>query len=169
MDIQIADFVLFNKTCPVEYIFNVSSIDDCDKSEQIIEKYQIDKYCFNPVYVGDNMLFFRDYVFQNREDILSIKMSIKDFFANQSVNIYDFGKIHIMPNGDSYANVNHLLLGNIYSNSIYEIVQKELDEGQSWFRIRKEAPCCNCLYQWLCPSPSDYEIKLGRPNLCFVK
>lgn len=74
-----------------------------------------------------------------------------------------------MPNGDAYANVNHPILGNIYRDSIYEIVQKELDEGKSWFRIRNEAPCHNCLYQWLCPSPSDCEIQIGRSNLCFIK
>ena len=43
------------------------------------------------------------------------------------MNIYDFGKITIMPNGDAYANVNQPMLGNIFSHSIYEIIQKEMD------------------------------------------
>ena len=85
------------------------------------------------------------------------------------MNIYDFGKINIMPNGDVYANVNHPVLGNIYSHSIHEIILKEVEEGQSWLRVRNQAPCNDCVYQWLCPPPSDYEILIGRPNLCHVK
>ena len=85
------------------------------------------------------------------------------------MNIYDFGKINIMPNGDVYANLNHPILGNIYTDSLYEIVHKEVEEGKSWLRIRNEAPCNDCVYQWLCPPPSNYEIAIGRSNLCHVK
>lgn len=152
-----------------EYIFNVTSIEECNKAEEIISQYGIQNCCINPIYTGENILFFEKYVYLSKEDILSTKISVKDIFSNQSINVYDFGKIHIMPNGDAYANVNHPILGNIYIDSIYEIVQKELDEGKSWFRIRNEAPCHNCLYQWLCPSPSDCEIQIGRSNLCFIK
>ena len=96
-------------------------------------------------------------------------MTIKDFFTRQAMNIYDVGKINIMPNGDVYANVNHPVLGNIYTDSIYDIVHKEVEEGLSWFRIRNHAPCNDCVYQWLCPPPSNHEIAIGRPNLCHVK
>lgn len=74
-----------------------------------------------------------------------------------------------MPNGDVYANLNHPTLGNINMHSIHEIVDKEIKEGLSWFRIRNQAPCNECIYQWLCPSPSNYEISIGKPNLCHVK
>jgi hypothetical protein len=60
------------------------------------------------------------------------------------------------------------ILGNIYTDNIYEIVSKEIEEGKSWFRIRSHAPCNDCVYQWLCPPPSNYEIAIGRPNLCFI-
>jgi pseudo-rSAM protein len=96
-------------------------------------------------------------------------MSIKDFFVNQSMNIYNFGKINIMPDGDVYANVNHQVLGNISTHSIHEIIYKEVEEGKSWFHIRNQTPCNNCLYQWLCPSPSEYEMAIGRLNLCHIK
>jgi pseudo-rSAM protein len=121
-----------------------------------------------PIYTGDNIDFFEENVFLSKEDILSGSNSIKDFFAHQAINIYDFGKINIMSNGDVYANLNHPPLGNIYTNSIYEIIQKEIDEGKSWLRIRNQTPCNNCVYQWLCPSPSDYEIAIGRQNLCHI-
>jgi pseudo-rSAM protein len=74
-----------------------------------------------------------------------------------------------MPNGDTYANINYPSLGNIATHSIHEMLYKEMNEGKSWFRIRDQAPCNNCVYQWLCPSPSNYEMAIGRPNLCHVK
>ena len=161
--------ILQNQTLPFEYSFGVSSLEDCRQVEQLVEQFGIEKYRLNPVYTGDNIRFFEDNVFLTKEDILSATISIKDFFTRQSLNIYDFGKIHIMPTGDMYANINRPILGNISTDSIYEIVHKELQEGKSWLRVRNQAPCNNCVYQWLCPSPSDYEIAIGRPNLCHLK
>jgi pseudo-rSAM protein len=160
--------ILLNQTLPVEYVFDVSSEEDNQQVEQFVEQFQIEKYRLNPIYTGDNIRFFEKNVFLTKEDILSASMSIKDFFSRQSMNLYDFGKINIMPNGDAYANLNHPALGNIYTDNIYEIVHREVETGKSWFRIRNLAPCNVCVYQWLCPPPSNYEIAIGRPNLCHV-
>jgi pseudo-rSAM protein len=160
---------LLNQTLSVKYVFDVLSSGDCQQVEQLIDRFQIEKYQLNPVYTGDNIHFFEENVFLYKEDILSTSISIKDIFTNQSINIYDFGKINIMPNGDAYANVKHPPLGNIYIHSIHEIVSKEIDEGKSWLRIRNQMPCRNCVYQWLCPPPSNYEIAIDRSNLCHVK
>jgi pseudo-rSAM protein len=161
--------ILFGQTLPVEFVFDVSSEDNVQQSEQLVEQYQIEKYKLKPNYTGNNIRFFEKEVFLSKEDILSTTMTIKDFFARQAMNIYDFGKINIMPNGDAYSNLNHPLLGNIYANNIHEILHKEVEDGKSWFRIRNEAPCTDCVYQWICPPPSNYEIAIGRPNLCHVK
>jgi pseudo-rSAM protein len=161
--------MLLNQTLPFEYVFDVSSLDDCQQAMQLIEQFRIEKYQLKPVYTGDNISFFEESLFLTKEDILSSSISIKDIFANQSVNIYDFGKINIVPSGDVFANVNHPALGNICTHNIHEIVQNEVENGKSWFRVRNQAPCSTCTYQWLCPSPSDYEIVIGRPNLCHIK
>jgi len=161
--------ILLNQTLPFEYIFDVSSIEDCQQAEQLVEQFKIEKYQLNPVYTGNNIGFFEENVFLTKKDILSSSLSIKDIFSHQAMNIYDFGNIHIMPNGDAYANVSHPLLGNIYTDNMLEIVSKEVKEGKSWLRIRNQAPCNDCIYQWLCPPPSNYEIAIGRPNLCHVK
>ncbi|MCC8134237.1 MAG: TIGR04150 pseudo-rSAM protein [Tannerellaceae bacterium] len=161
--------LLQNQRLPFEYTFEISSDNDYQQAKELIEECGIEKYQLKPVYTGDNIHFFEENVFLSKKDILSSPISIKDIFANQSMNIYDFGKINIMPNGDVYANVNHPVLGTIYTSSILEMVHKEIDEGRSWLNVRTQAPCDNCLYQWLCPSPSDYEIAIGRPNLCHVK
>lgn len=160
---------LSNQSLTVEYIFEVTSISDYQESEHIIENNKIEKYQFNPIYTHDNIIFFEENVYLTKEDILSTHTSIKDLFAKKSINTNDFGKINIMPNGDVYANLKYKQLGNINTHSIYEIIQKEINEGCSWLRIRNQSPCNNCIYQWLCPSPSNYEIAIGRPNLCNIK
>lgn len=161
--------LLLNQSIPFECIFEVTSMDNYSQINKFIEEFGIEKHQLKPVYTGDNIDFFKKNVFLTKDDILSTPLSISDFFINQSMNIFDFGKIAIMSNGDIYANVNYPILGNIHTHSIYEIISKELEEGRSWLRIRNQAPCNTCLYQWFCPSPSNYEIAIGRPNLCHVK
>lgn len=161
--------LLLNQSIPFECIFEVTSMDNYSQINKFIEEFGIEKHQLKPVYTGDKIDFFKENVFLTKDDILSTPLSISDFFINQSMNIFDFGKIAIMSNGDIYANVNYPILGNIHTHSIYEIISKELEEGRSWLRIRNQAPCNTCLYQWFCPSPSNYEIAIGRPNLCHVK
>ena len=161
--------LLLNQSIPFECIFEVTSMDNYSQINKFIEEFGIEKHQLKPVYTGDNIDFFKENVFLTKDDILSTPLSISDFFINQSMNIFDFGKIAIMSNGDIYANVNYPILGNIHTHSIYEIISKELEEGRSWLRIRNQAPCNTCLYQSFCPSPSNYEIAIGRPNLCHVK
>ncbi|WP_298552262.1 TIGR04150 pseudo-rSAM protein [uncultured Parabacteroides sp.] len=161
--------LLLDQLLPYQYIFEVSSLDDCRQVDALVKEYSIKQYQLKPVYTGENLDFFQKTVFLSKEDILSTPMSINDFFVNHSMNIYDFGKINIMPDGEIYANINHPSLGNIQTHSIYEIIVKELEGGQSWLRIRNQVPCNNCIFQWHCPSPSDYEIELGIPNLCCIK
>lgn len=161
--------IVQSQDIPYGYIFNISSLNDYQKAEQLIEEYHIEKYQLKPIYTGENIHFFKDNIFLTEEDILSSHITMKDFFIKRLINKNDFGKLHIMQNGDVYANINHPIIGNIFTNSIDEIIQKEFKEGKSWLRIRNQDPCDKCLYQDLCPSPSDYEIEIGYPNLCHVQ
>lgn len=161
--------ILRNQPLSFEYIFDVFSEEQCLQVESLVEDQQIDNFQLSPIYNGDNICFFKNNIFVSKEDILTASSTLKDFYMRQMLNTYDFGKISIMPNGDTFANINHTKLGNIYEQSIYEIVQKEIEEGHSWFRIRDQEPCKTCIYQWLCPSPSKYEIIIGRPNLCHIE
>lgn len=161
--------VLISQAVSFEYIFNVTSLENCQQAEQLARQYNIEKYVLNPVYTGNNLLFFKEYVFLTKKDILLTSLSMKDFFCKQIINMHDFGKLNILPNGDVYANMSHPKVGNIFSDNIYEIIEKEIKEGKSWLRIRNQPPCTKCIYQWLCPSPSDYEIAIGRPNLCNIE
>ena len=78
---------------------------------------------------------------------------MKDIFRKHIINKDNFGKLFILSNGDIYANILHKKLGNIKTD---------------WLRIRNQKPCCDCLYQYICPSPSDLDLMIGQLNLCTV-
>jgi pseudo-rSAM protein len=122
---------------------------------------------FIPLYNKENLPFFESNIFIKKDELDKIDSSKNEIFMRQAFNTGDFGKLTVMPDGNVYANVNVLSLGTI-DDSPYSIVYKEFTNGQSWFKLRDQAPCDNCIYQWLCPSPSNYEIAIGRPNLCHV-
>ena len=140
-----------------------------EKINKVIDAYSIEKYDIKPFYTGENISFFTKFVYMDESDITKVKLDKREIFAHQSLNTFDFGKICIMPNGDVFANVNHPVLGNISNKTIHELLYKEIVEGKSWLRIRNQSPCKKCLYKWLCPSPSNYEIAIGKNNLCNVK
>lgn len=81
------------------------------------------------------------------------------------------GIMIIMPNGETYSNINHNSLGNAFDDilSINKLVYKEMRHGKAWFKVRDEIPCKNCCNKSLCPSPSNYEIVTNRVNLCNIK
>jgi len=121
-----------------------------------------------PIFNGENITFFESNVFVNKNDILSANLSKREVFMRQVTNVNHFGKLTIMTDGKVYSDVNQVSLGTI-DDTPYSIVYKEFVEGKTWFRIRNQAPCNDCIFQWLCPSPSNYETVIGSQNLCFVK
>lgn len=159
--------MLTNNKFNYDIIFQVSSNNNISELDFIINKYNILNYKIEPYY-DNNIDFFKKYVFLTEDDILSSPIKLKDIFLNKSVNIFDYGIIRIKDNGDIYANEHFPKLGNISENSIYDVVKKELETGKSWLRIRDYRPCNQCIYQWLCSSPSDFELELGIPNLCHI-
>ncbi len=152
----------------VSYRFEVASEVDCQAAVGLAEDAAIEKYQLFPVYTGNNLDFFRKNVFLTHEDILATRLTMRDFFRRRAINENDFGKLHILPNGDIYANRHYPALGNVATHDFLTIIQKEIKEGCSWLRIRNQEPCANCLYRDLCPSPSDYELEIGCPNLCCI-
>lgn len=149
---------------PISNTVFVFSEQDCFDIEHILETLNSD---IVPVYNGENLDFFKSSVFVNQEDILASTLTKREIFMRQVVNTHHFGKLTVLPDGVVYADVNKEPLGMI-DDSVYSIVYKEITEGESWFRIRDQKPCSDCIYQWLCPSPSNYETAIGRQNLCHV-
>ena len=135
----------------------------------IIEATGIKGYRIAPVYTGNNSLFFKENIYLSKEDIFASTIPHRIIFCNQKLNSNHFGKLYILSDGEIKANINTSTLGNIYENSLLEIIATELDTNTAWRVIREEAPCNDCLYQYLCPPPSNYETVIGKTNLCHVQ
>lgn len=155
------------KKLNITWIFYVASKNEYTSVLEQISRLQLEKYSIKPIFRGNNLSFFFTHVFMTKEDVITSQLNKRQIFANQILNTNDFGKFTISSNGDVFVNVNFPSCGNIKNDTIYTLIQQELVWGKLWFRTRTEHPCSECLYQWLCPSPSNYEIVLNQPNLCF--
>jgi pseudo-rSAM protein len=149
------------------YIFVVHSESDLKEVQNFIDDNNICNTTIRPFY-SNNFSFFSHYVFTEKSDIISTLPTKQEIYARQSFNTYDFGKLFITCNGEIFANVNSPSIGMI-SENIREVILREFLEGKSWLRIRNYPPCNKCVYQWLCPSPSNYELAMEKANLCHVK
>ncbi|MEY8707665.1 TIGR04150 pseudo-rSAM protein [Bacteroides faecichinchillae] len=143
----------------------VTSIQTYENATEIVETYGLEHAELIPAFTGDNRSFFEENLYMDVEELAEIALSKRDIFIRQTLNIADFGKLYIEPDGKVYANLNDKSIGMI-DNSPHDLVYRELTEGNAWLHIRNEEPCCECVYQWLCPSPSNYERVIGKPNLC---
>ena len=139
------------------------------KIEDIISKFNIDKYEIHPFFTNENIDFFEQNVFMSEEDILSNTLTMREIFRNQKLNANFFGKLSIMPNGNVLTNANFEPIGNMETDNILDLIYKEIIGNTSWRKIRDSEPCCNCLYQFICPAPSNYEFAIGKMNLCTYK
>lgn len=146
----------------------VSSEEDINAVGEKISALTSEDYEIKPIYNGNNLTFIENYVYVNQKDLINSVLSKREIFAHQVVNTNFFGRLTIMPDCKVYASVNKPPLGTI-DDSIYQILFKEMNEGTSWRMIRDMEPCVGCLYQYLCQSPSNYELVIGRPNLCSIK
>lgn len=130
---------------------------------------EISSILVRPFYTGKNLIFFQNYVFPDLQDILSTPISRKTIFRHKVLNDNFFGKLIILPSGEVYSNVNSHPLGNIQSSSLKELVYKELVERDIWLKVRSnETPCNNCINKDLCPCISNYELVIGKNNLCNI-
>ncbi|MDR1345829.1 MAG: TIGR04150 pseudo-rSAM protein [Bacteroidales bacterium] len=148
--------------------FFITGEEDYQQTEQMLEKYAIPNYVWRPVYTQANRTFFEEQVYMTRDDIFSKPLSFRQIFAHQKLNTHFFGSLTVLANGDVYANVNSAKLGNVRTDSILNLINKEMSENTAWRRTRDKAPCTDCLYQYLCPSPSNYERVIGQPDLCRI-
>jgi hypothetical protein len=151
-----------------KYIFIIQNEKEYKRYEEIVSNnpYVI-KYRCLPLFNGSNIKFFEEIIYSDESDIEDIKLTKREVYSNQKINNIDFGRITILPNGAIYANVNHPPIGDL-RDKIHDVLYNELKFGRSWLQIRDMEPCCHCVYQFLCPPPSNYELVIGRPNLCHI-
>jgi pseudo-rSAM protein len=132
--------------------FAISSERDYSNIENIIQELNIKHFTLLPYYNKSNVDFFKENIFVNKEDISNF-----------------FGNIHVFHNGDVYANPNNSKLGNLKTHTLMEMIYKEMNQGKSWFKLRKNiSPCKSCIFNALCPPISNYEYVFGKYNLCDI-
>lgn len=151
----------------IKVIFIVQNEEELDDAQFITDKYALPNYTILPFYSGENTDFFRQIVYMNAEELWNASPTKTDIYKRQKVNINDVGKLKLSCKGEYFSNMNFSSLGDI-SEDIVQIVGKEWNSGIVWKRTRTMKPCINCIYQYLCPSPSNYEITMGRNNLCHI-
>lgn len=152
----------------IKYMFKVSNIQEYEQALYLSNKYEID-CVYIPYFTSYNIDFFEDYVFLSKEDILTTKWTKQEIFSHQVINSNDFGKLIVLFNGSIYTNLNLPSVGTI-RDDITKIVYNEMKSETSWRKTRNTLfPCKDCLYKYLCPSPSNYEMSIGKYNLCHVQ
>jgi len=167
---KIINFVLSqNNNEKNTYHFFIENQMQYAQTEDIISQTGITKYQIKPIFTGENLAFFEDNVFLKQEDIFDSVVEQRTIFSNQKLNSNFFGKLFVLPNGNVKANINSDILGNIFENSVIELITKELTANSAWYKTRNEKPCSDCLYQFLCPPPSNYETVIGKTNLCIIE
>src|SRR5690554_661048 len=151
----------------IKWLFPVTSVVQFEWIDSFIRERTVKEYEIVPVFDGSNLPFFEANVYTSQEDFNEISLSRREVFINMTLNVNHFGKLTILPDKKVYASVNENPLGNIKA-TIYDILFKEMTKGHSWLKVRNKRPCNKCVYQWLCPSPGNYEKVIGKPNLCHI-
>lgn len=152
----------------IKFIFAAEDEDEFESLQYKIKELNINKYSVFPFYNGYNKPFFESYVYIKEDDLTETDPSKRDIYKRQLINLNDMGKLIISSDGYYFSNMNYPALGKT-TEHITQIICKEWNEGKVWKRTRKETPCTECVYQYLCPSPSNYELVINKPNLCTIK
>ena len=119
-----------------------------------------------PFYNGHNMSFFEENVYTDMDDLLAVNVSKKDIFTRQVLNSNLFGKLIIMPDGEVFSNMNTLSLGNLKELSLNDLIHNEFVRKDSWLLKRDKGVCKECVYRYLCPPLSNYELVMKKFDLC---
>jgi pseudo-rSAM protein len=150
-----------------EVVFIIQNEIEYEQAEAVISSLRIGRSEYQPWYNGENLEFFKENIFTDKEDILASKPTLKTIHTNSVVNAPNFGRLTIFSNGEIFANVNAARLGILGEHSLYDVLYREMHEGKSWRRIRKNVePCKGCTLEALCPPLSNYTYAIGRSDLC---
>ncbi|CDN30417.1 hypothetical protein BN938_0311 [Mucinivorans hirudinis] len=168
IDTQIDDSILseLENLSGVSVVFLISKPEEYQVAEEITTKHNLNSKII-PFFNSTNIDFFEEYVFQDLTDILDTKWGRSELFSNMVINSNNFGKLTILPSGDSYANFNHSNIGNIFTQTIDDMVNNEMSSGKVWRNTRDSVkPCKDCICKYLCPPISNYEYVTQRYNFC---
>lgn len=152
-----------------KFRFIVQEIGDIEKAGEAVSSFSIKDAELIPYFNGNNLDFFKQKVFLDKASIIQGRPHMKDIFSRMTINTWDFKKLTVLSNGDVFANLNHPKIGNLNRVHIFDIVERELNQGKSWTKVRKYVkPCKSCVFNALCPPISNYEYTIRKYNLCNI-
>ncbi len=153
-----------------DFCFIIINENELKYFNNIIKIYNIENSIFSPFYNGRNTSFFKKHIYTNKKDILQDrKISIIEIFSNLSVNLFKYGKLTILENGNVYSCINNLPLGSLYKIDLKEAMYNEFFHRKNWFKTRENCKICSgCIYNFLCPPISNYEFVFKKNNLCKI-
>lgn len=150
------------------YQLLIRSEEDGDYWEAMLQESENVNYDFKPI-ADNNLDFFRKNVFLSEEEILSQKLTKKEIFRHQALNVNQFGTLYVFPDGTIHPAADAPAIGTL-EDSVHQTIVRELVENHAWRQTRRlMEPCKNCLYHDLCPSPSVYERIFGVPGCTYWK
>jgi pseudo-rSAM protein len=155
----------------IEHVCTFAIEDEIDiiTAKKMVSKLRINQYRLVPIYNGNNLAFFKNNVFIDEKSLFSKAQNMQSIFAKETINPSEIGKIVVDNKLDIRANINNPPLGNLSKMSLFDAVNKELNEGRSFRKVRKKVyPCRACLYNSLCPPFSNYEYVFHRSDLCKI-
>ena len=151
-----------------DYQLLVRSNEDVAHWESLLGEDDSIKYDFKPI-ADNNLEFFRENVFLSEEEILSQKLTKKDIFRHQALNVSQFGIFYIFPDGTVHPAADAPAIGTL-EDSVHQMIIRELEENFAWRQTRRlMEPCKYCIYCDLCPSPTIYERIIGVPGCTYWK
>ncbi len=167
--LRIAVHLLENFSIPWTLVFALQSETEFIEAERLISAISIDSVSFHPFFNRQNLDFFEQAVFVDRQSLSGARPGLKEIHSREVMNPFLFGNLTVLNNGNIYACVNDPCLGNLSKDSIYDIVYQEVFHGRSWRSTRQKViPCRDCIFSALCPPLSHYENALGKNNLCHI-
>ena len=150
------------------YQLLVRGEDEAERWERLLDGADGVDYIFMPI-ADNNLEFFRNNVFLSEEEILSQKLTKKEIFRHQALNVNQFGTLYVFPDGTIHPAADAPAIGTL-EDPVHQTIVRELVENHAWRQTRQlMEPCKNCLYHDLCPSPSVYERIFGVPGCTYWK
>lgn len=133
------------------------------RSEMDYEKWlaivdsKICKYDIVPIY-DDNRTFFEKNIQITPDEILASQPSKRMIYIHQTINLFNWGKLYVYPDGSVYSKCGGERIGYI-TEPLNVLVGRELRANHSWRRTRNFKMCRDCILQFLCPSPALFEYE----------
>lgn len=154
---------------PYEFNFIVRGESDLDYYSDVIEEFSPESYRIQPFYDGSNIEFFRDNVMVSSSGF-NRAVSHEEIFTNSTFNTENYGALTVALNGSVYGSLNKPEIGNISEASLFELIYRELKEGESWGDVRKNLDFCRgCIYCDICPPITGCEHVIGTKYFCKLR